>query len=322
MPQTASLLAHHFDDQATLPPLTQDILPANGFSAATLRLTALSLSKTQAPDNWTYAPHDYSRVECFVSQDIRELHIVRSDRKAWAVGNTRYRESVIAELLISRLAALAQLPVAPVFLHGPVTCKNQFNTLSVIPFTHVIRGRNLPLNHMPHFKNHYSRMLPFMLWMGDDMDRHEGNLCMNADKHSQFAEYDFDSISITTLLENREADVPENFARVRRHNFHIAQEPEIMAADFHLGLAAITQVTNARVSTVLDMIARDVPFSADDRDMVMDYVVARRDALERSVCQGHFDRLFSDDTGEDDTTYTLPGVSTPASLAAFRYRFC
>jgi len=321
MPQTASLLARHFDDQASLPTLTQDILPANGFSSAAARLTALSLFNIQTPDIWAHAPHDYARVECFHSQDMRDLHILRSDRNAWAVGNTRYRESVIAELLISRLAALAQLPVAPVFLHGPATRKDQFNTLSVIPFTHVIRGGNLQLDHMPHFKNHYSRMLPFMLWMGDDMDRHEGNLCMNADRHSQFAEYDFDSISITTLLENREADVPTNFARVRRHNFHLAQEPEITAADFHLGLAAISQITNACANTVLDMIAQDVPFSADERDMVMDYVVARRDALERSVTQGHFDRLFSDDTGDDDTTYTLESVSTPASLSAFRYRF-
>lgn len=272
------------------------------FSIAAQTLATESIASATLTEAWTYTPqHPYSNAH------YNRLRIYQSARGAWGIVNNRTIGAAQAELFVSRLAAIAGIPVAPTFAfdNKPMGC-----VISVIPFRSIVHSRDLPYDKMKSFMRHASACLPFFLWLGQDMDRAHRNLCMNAETSCDYAEFDFENSDLTRVFEVSRLDperMPAGMSGAAKQLLAMKYEHNVVAAsmevslekayvpkpilrrDFEEGLARVRALTSADIERVLDVVDMVRPISPVQREAVTGYLNRRKLWLEMNYRFGKFD---------------------------------
>jgi hypothetical protein len=218
-----------------------DWRPGRFFSAPAEALVQESLTSVFAQSGWRHKEHPYEgpeRDNCITMQ---------ADNGGWGVLNTRYRAGAISELIISRLAAHAGLPVAPVFAHA--MGRDRITTVSVIPFAHMTPGQHLKADDA--LLKHQAYMAPFLSMVGPDTDRHEENTCGDAESRAHFSEYDFESTDLANTLHERAYTEP-------LWNAAAEWRADLPGDAFEAGMAATQRITPKVIDTVLDLVSEDI----------------------------------------------------------------
>jgi hypothetical protein len=264
-----------------------------GFNAVATALAARSLTHPDiAGQNWRVVEHPYRRMR---------YPIMRSDDNGWGVAGARDRHAMFGELLMTRIAALGQLPIAPVFYHEKCNgnLPNFHTMISVIPFDNIAIDEK-DMHDAPNIFRHVSWVLPLHLWISPHSDRGPHNVCMNVDNTRQFAEFDYGVTNISTKLarlEFRKKSGPEEERRifgVEKDDTFSSMFPfpdvdfSINERDFKQGLCDINAIPDKKITDTIYMLAERLGVDPEITSMVNEYILIRRKALNDAYDSEHF----------------------------------
>lgn len=246
------------------------------FSAAARKLAQQSLETAFAPGTWTKAKHRYERMPSSLNGN---LALYRSDEGAWGVAHTRFNWAAQTELFLSRMAALAGMPVAPVFV---LDHEKNAPLISIIPFQNVIRMNEVTHAGTAAYLKHYASLLPFLLGFGQDMDRKGANLCMNADNKNVFGEFDFEKTDLASAFSVGAIDASQLNERLGRINgivreqtifYGVMERPltedlrryPILRKRFRKSLERLNRISGESIYNVIDIVHSARPINKQQR---------------------------------------------------------
>lgn len=282
----------------------------SGFDPAVKALIPTLMSGVALPGPWRMTrDHPYAY----------DNHIVlgQMDNDIWGVANSRNVAQAQTELLIARLAAMAGMPAAPTFL-APIRLDGGARVISVIPYKNIVHSVSFPFERMASYMRHFASTLPFLLSLGAKTDRsNHCNRCINADKPSLIAEFDFATSDIKRLLEINWG-VPQLFAANKLHEktmYGLSRKTNyasdvaenlvrgwfrIPRADFEDGLMRLQAMPDDALPRTLALVHAELPFRKDQVIRLTEFMQARKAGLFASYASGHFDNLLSDTVPQEN----------------------
>jgi len=271
---------------------------AVSFSAPAQALYIKSLETVDTPRSWKPADHRYENTvrDRMMPHHQWRRRVLQSEDGAWGIGLKRSRRMTISDLVISRMGALAGLPIAPVFLNSTLQQGEYREVVSVVPFNGLVLGGHLPLKNMPAFHRHYSRMLPFLLWVGPDTDRHSFNLCMNTYNKASFADFDFDKGTLTMFMGARPSGA-KTITDIVENKFSHPTDLRIDRDAFNEGLALLDNISPEGVCAVLDMVDEAVGFRGQEKQTMLNYLGRQSDELYKALEDGVFEPYITENLG-------------------------
>ncbi len=274
-------------------------LAETGISKAAQDMAQLSLATAFIPGRGTRIDHPY--ISAAAPQDI-EIESYGSG--IYAVRRTKDMEGAMVEAFTTRMAALAGLPVAPVFL-DPRSRRvdremDSIDTLSVVPFARLHVQDMAPLSATKVFSSHASTIMPFLLTLGATTDRSPHNIVAGRnDDHGplRLAEFDFaysDLCSlITPHLGTFQANVDDRKTLLNQwwDNRDMPYRPALRRDGFVRGIDAIAPHEPATTHKVLDMLP-DALFQQRYKDRIAAFMGERKTRVMSELEKGRLDRRF------------------------------
>lgn len=289
-------------------------MPVPPLGVAGSKHARLSLSSAFSEIEWRQADHRYSH-----ESDGKIL--MQSEDGDWGVLSHRGRNAAIAELVIARLAAFADAPIAPTFTRDAQDGMHEI--ISIVPFEKIIAGARLPLGAMASFQDHYAQMLPFILWLGPDMDRHPANICMDAESDN-FAHFDFEATSLRYALDiadGRMNGVDTYMYNLKRlmlsDNIEAQHLGRISRTAFANGLAQIQRITPHAVAAAIAITDDAMDLTERERTTLFRHIEGRRARFARALQDGSIEKILAAHDQSAPGTPETPAVGFRRHTYAF-----